>query len=48
MKLYLAFILVFAVLGMFTRAVGAWTYLLIAGSAVILAGLYLFSQRAWA
>ena len=48
MKLYLAFILVFAVLGMFTRTVGAWTYLLIGGSAVILAGLYLFSQRAWA
>ena len=48
MKIYLVFIVVFALLGLFTREVGAWTYLLIAGSAVILAGLYLFSTRAWA
>jgi hypothetical protein len=48
MKIYLAFILVFAILGLFTREVGAWTYLFIAGAAVILAGLYLFSTRAWA
>ena len=48
MKLYLAFILAFAIVGMFTRQVGAWTYLFIAGSAVILAGLFLFSTRAWA
>lgn len=48
MKFYLAFILLFAVLGMFTRELGAWSYLLMGSVAIVLAGLYLFSTRAWA
>jgi hypothetical protein len=46
-KLYLAFLLVFLVLGLFSHRIGAWGYLLIAGASILLAGLYVVSASAW-
>ncbi len=47
-KLYLAFLLVFLVLGLFSHRLGGWGYLLIAGASVGLAGVYVLSASAWA
>ncbi|MBF6599309.1 MAG: hypothetical protein IVW36_02225 [Dehalococcoidia bacterium] len=47
MKLYLAFLLVFLALGLCTRRIGGWGYLLIAGATISLAGLYIVSTTAW-
>ncbi|HEY7801624.1 MAG TPA: hypothetical protein VIE40_03025 [Dehalococcoidia bacterium] len=47
MKLYLAFLLVFLALGLFTHRLGVWGYLLIAGASIGLAGLYVLSASAW-
>jgi len=48
LKLYLAFLVVFLMLGLSTRSLGAWSYLAIGGASVLLTGVYLFSTSAWA
>jgi len=47
LKLYLAFLVVFLVLGFSGRSLGAGSYLAISGAAVLLAGVYLFSTSVW-
>ena len=47
MKLYLGFLVVFLMIGMSTRSLGAWSYLAMGGAAVLLAGAYMVSASAW-
>jgi hypothetical protein len=47
MRLFIAFMLLFIVAGMFTRQVGWWGYFIIAGVASVMAGTYMLNTGVW-
>ncbi|HEY8173540.1 MAG TPA: hypothetical protein VIH21_10690 [Dehalococcoidia bacterium] len=47
MRLFIAFMLLFVVIGMSSRSLGAWGYFFIAVAASALAGTYMISGGVW-
>jgi hypothetical protein len=47
MRLFIAFMLLFVILGMFTRGYSSWAYFFVFVAAMGLAGTYIVSAGVW-